>query len=261
MILDVIVRHKKAEVRAREKKKPLSVLKRQVRALARRKPYGFAAALRKVSPVAVIAEIKKKSPSKGVLRKGFDPARIALQYEKAGAAALSVLTDEKFFGGSLEILKRVRRATGLPLLRKDFILSEYQVWETRLLGADALLLIAGILTRTELRRFSRLAHALGLDCLFEVHTESDLRKVLPLKPRLLGINNRDLRTFKVDLRTTEGLIKRLSLQKTFVVSESGIKTHGDLAWLGKLGVGAVLVGERLMTKPDPGEALREIMME
>jgi indole-3-glycerol phosphate synthase len=257
MILDEIVRHKVKEVEALKAKEPLEVLRKKVRALGGKKRV-FLKALKENGPVAVIAEIKRKSPSKGMLRKNFDPVRLAREFEDAGAGALSVLTDEKFFGGSAEILKKVRAATKLPILRKDFTVDEYQVWQSRLIGADAVLLIASILSQKQLKSFSVLAQKLGLDCLFEVHSPSEAKKVLALKPKLVGINNRDLKTFLVDLATTKKLAKYFS-SPTFLVSESGIGNWDDLVFVKRAGARGVLVGESLMKEKSPGQALKKLL--
>ena len=260
MILDDILKNKKREIEILKDGKPLGTLKKEVLALPARKAVFLEALISDPSSMAVIAEIKKKSPSKGVLRTDFNPKEIALSYEKAGARALSVLTDRKFFEGSTEILKEVRSVSKLPILRKDFILDEYQIWESRLIGADAVLLIADILTTNDLEKFMRLSESLGLDVLFEVHTKKDAKKALSLKPRLIGINNRDLYTFAVDIKTTANLFGLLP-KEPFVVSESGIQNHEDLLYLKRLGVKAVLVGESLMKEKDPGDALKKLINE
>ena len=257
MILDEIVAHKKKELAALKKTKSLEMLRQEVNRLPKKQPV-FLNALKKKTGIAVIAEIKKKSPSKGILRESFDPEEIALAYEGSGADALSVLTDEKFFAGSAEILKKVKAVSRLPVLRKDFTIDEYQVWEARSIGADAVLLIAAILSEHELGTLSATAQTLGLDVLFEVHTEEDVRKVLPLGPALAGINNRDLRTFEVDLKVTERLIGRFG-STTLLVSESGIQNSQDLIYLKDLGVKAVLVGESLIKEKNPGLALRKLL--
>ncbi len=257
MILDEIIQNKKIEIEILKKKTPLSFLEKEVTKLPKKNPV-FLEALKKSSGMAVIAEIKRKSPSRGVLCEDFDPCRIARAYETGGASALSVLTDEKYFGGSSQVLVEVRAETRLPILRKDFTVDRYQVLEARLLGADAILLIAAVLTPKEMENLSREAVGLGLDVLFEVHDEKELATVLPLKPKLLGINNRDLKTFDVNVATTEKLIAGLP-KNILVVSESGIQTHQDLKNLKKMGAGAVLVGESLMTQKDPGKALETLL--
>ena len=257
MILDDIIKNKKREVAALKKKRPLAALRRDVESLPHKKRTFFQA-LKKNKKLSVIAEIKRMSPSKGIIRQDFDPVGIAREYEKAGATALSVLTDEKFFGGSGEIFKKVRRVSQLPILRKDFILEEYQVYESRLLGADAILLIAAILPVRRLERLRDISETFGLDVLFEVHTKSERDKVLSLKPQLLGINNRDLRTFEVDIHTTERLAKGLP-KGVLLVSESGIQNQEDLVYLKSLGAKAVLVGESLMKETDIRLALQRLL--
>ena len=250
-----IVKYKKEEVARLKKRMPLAILKSAVKG---RKPGFFEKALRSGKGISVIAEIKRKSPSKGILRRDFRPVQIAREYEKSGARAVSVLTDEKFFGGSAEILKKVRKAVRIPILRKEFIIDDYQIYESRLLGADAVLLIAGILSAAELKRFYQLANRLGLDVLFEVHDKRELEKVLPLRPRILGINNRDLRSFHLDIHTT-GKLFSLIPKKILVVSESGIRTRGDVEYLRRIGVRTVLVGETLMKEKKVGEALEKLL--
>ncbi|MBI3315627.1 MAG: indole-3-glycerol phosphate synthase TrpC [Candidatus Omnitrophica bacterium] len=252
-----IVKNKQAEVRRLKRLFPLEALKKQAAGLSKKKARFFSA-LEKKKPVSVIAEIKRRSPSRGTLCRAFDPVPLARGLEKGGAAALSVLTDERFFGGSLLALKNVKSVSGLPVLRKDFIIDEYQIWESRLLGADAILLIAAILSKEQLRTFTRLARRLGLDALIEVHGPAELKKVLPLKPRWLGVNNRDLETFEVALSTTEKLLRRIP-ERVFIVSESGIKSKEDLLYLERLGVRSVLIGEGLMTRRDPGRVLKALL--
>lgn len=256
MILDEIIKNKKKEVARLKVDKPLALLKKAVLKLRKNKPR-FAAALKKGREVAVIAEMKRRSPSKGLLRKNFDPIRIAKAYKAGGARALSVLTDEKYFGGSSKDLTQVRKATNLPILRKDFTVDEYQIYESKLLGADAILLIAAVLSPSVLKRFSRLAKKLGMDALIEIHTAGEFKKVSSLRPALLGINNRNLKNFHVDIRTTQKIAK-LSPKKSLLISESGIKDHGDLMFMERLGVQAVLVGESLMKKPDLKKALLQL---
>ena len=258
-ILKRILENKKLEIRLLKKEASLELLKQQISRLPKRNG-GFLRALKKGHGVAVIAEIKKKSPSKGVLRRNFDPAKIAKAYQRGDARALSVLTDRKFFSGSAKIFQSVRRVTALPILRKDFILDEYQVYESRLLGADAILLIAGILSEKALKRLGGLAEKLGMDVLFEAHNQADIKKILPLKPGMIGINNRDLKSFKVDIQTTEKLAKNIPA-KILLVSESGIQSREDLIYLGSLGIKAVLVGESLMKSKDIARALRKLQRE
>jgi len=206
---------------------------------------------------AVIAEIKKASPSKGVLRADFRPAEIAASYERHGAAALSVLTDAPFFQGAPEYLAAAREATSLPALRKDFVVDAWQVFESRVLGADAILLIVAALDDAELRDFEALAIGLGMAVLVEVHDESELDRALALRTPLIGINNRNLRTFEVALQTTLALLSRIPAGRV-VVTESGIVAAGDVRRMRAAGVDAFLVGEAFMRAADPGVALREL---
>ncbi len=247
-ILETIVGHKRTEVAAHREAVPLERLKEEISKLPPARSLG--GALRKPGEVALIAEIKKASPSKGVIREDFDPVAIAKVYTESGAAAISVLTDEKFFQGSPEYLRRVREVTDIPLLRKDFIIDAYQIYQARFLGADAILLIAGILEIGELMNFQLLARELGLECLVEVHTGAELAKALVAGAKIIGINNRDLRVFKTDLNTTFKLKNLISDPGIIVVSESGINTREDVLRLLENGVDAMLVGESLMRKPD-----------
>lgn len=258
-ILDTIVRHKKKEILAAIKRISLETLQAKVASLPKKRPV-FLAALKKNRNIAVIAEIKRRSPSKGLLRKNFNPVQIAREYQKAGASALSVLTDSEFFGGSLDILKKVRKTTKLPILRKEFIIDPYQIYEARLAGADAILLIAAILSAAELKQFARLAMSLGLDVLFEAHTAGEVQKILKARPKLIGINNRNLKTFHVDLRTTVKLAARVP-KSVYLVAESGIRHREDLDFLRRGGARAVLVGETLMREKSPGAALRKLLGE
>lgn len=229
---------------------------------------GFARALRgERSPVEgrtpgrtprVIAEVKKASPSVGVIRADFDPVAIARSYEAHGAAAISCLTDQSFFQGSLDILRQVRAAVNLPILRKEFMLEPYQVWEARATGADAILLIAGFAPWGRLVELRETAREAGLDVLVEIHAEEELEPALALEPEVLGINNRNLRTegFVTDLTISGRIAPRVPARQT-LISESGIRTAQDVAELAKLGIDGILVGEHLMREPDPGAAIAE----
>ncbi len=251
-ILDRIVEAKRREVEAARGRVPEAELECRLTELPPAR--GFAAVLRRPGEVRVIAEVKKASPSAGVIRADFDPVAIARTYERHGAACVSVLTDGPFFQGSLEHLTAVRAAVGCPLLRKDFVLDRYQLLEARLAGADAALLIAEILPCDRLAELHRQAVALGLDVLVELHDADQLDRVLGCGATLVGINNRDLRTFETRLEHTLDLMPRVPAGVT-VVSESGICTHADLQRLAAAGVHAVLVGESLMRSPDVGAAL------
>ena len=208
---------------------------------------------------AVIAEIKKASPSKGLLRADFRPADIALSYERGGAACLSVLTDVDFFQGADAHLQQARAACGLPVLRKDFMLDPYQVYEARVLGADCILLIVAALDDTRLHTLAALAQDLGMDVLVEVHDARELTRALALNTRLIGINNRNLSTFETTLDTTLGLLQHIPDNRT-VVTESGIHTRADVARMRAQGVQAFLVGEAFMRADDPGMKLAEIFL-
>jgi len=206
---------------------------------------------------AVIAEVKKASPSKGVLRDPFDPAAIAKSYEQGGAACLSVLTDEDFFQGSEDALVTARNACTLPVIRKDFIIDSYQVFEARAMGADCILLIVAALEDTQMRSLYQLAIELGMDVLVEVHDADELTRALALQPMLLGINNRDLRTFDVTLETTLSLLNTIPTDTT-VVTESGILSVADVQRMRAEGIEAFLVGEAFMRADDPGASLKEL---
>jgi indole-3-glycerol phosphate synthase len=216
----------------------------------------FVAALQKKRP-AVIAEIKKASPSRGVLRADFDPAAIARSYENCGAACMSVLTDKQFFQGDAAHLKAARAACELPALRKDFVIDPWQVHESRMLGADCILLIAACLSRGEMLELERLAHSLGMAVLVEVHDGEELEKAAALKTPLLGINNRNLKTFETSLETTIDLLPRMPKGR-IVVTESGILAPADVAKMRGHGVETFLVGEAFMRADDPGSALRAL---
>ena len=226
----------------------------------------FLAALRQPrhGNIALIAEVKKASPSAGVICKDFDPVRIAKEYEAAGASCLSVLTDEKFFQGSLDYLRQIRAAVKLPLLRKDFIIDERQILEAIEWGADAILLIVAILTDAQLQKIHSLASEAGLAVLVEVHDESELERALKIGATLIGVNNRDLKTFKVDLATTEKIAAKLfpspaTRHSSLLVAESGIHTRADVEQLKKCGAKAILVGESLMKHGDIGAKVRELI--
>jgi indole-3-glycerol phosphate synthase len=257
-ILARIVAVKHEEVAAARRRRSLESVRAEAEdARGGRGPRGFARALRdKVAAgrPAVIAEIKRASPSKGLLREPFDPPTIAASYAAHGAACLSVLTDERFFRGSLEDLRGARAACPLPALRKDFVVDPYQVYEARAHGADCILLIVAALDDARLAGFEAIAHALSMDVLVEVHDAAELDRALALKTPLVGVNNRNLRSFEVSLDTTLALLPRIPGDR-MVVTESGILGPADVARMRQAGVNAFLVGEAFMRAPDPGEAL------
>ena len=256
MILNDIIAYKKEELAGTKRRSSLAEVK--ARAADAGPVRGFGKALSRSGAIRLIAEVKKASPSKGVIREDFDPVRIAQTYEKSGASCISVLTEEKFFQGRLEYLAAVRKAAGLPLLRKDFIIDEYQVYEARAAGADAILLIAACLEKDQMAEYLGIAGQLGLDALVESHTYRELDKALLAGATLVGINNRDLSTFTVSLDTTLDLLKDIPDDR-IVVSESGIKTRDDVVKLEKAGVDAVLVGEGLMREKDIGKKMKELL--
>ena len=251
-ILDRIMDTKRREIEAARRAISEAELERQTVGLPPTRD--FTAAVGEPGEVRVIAEVKKASPSAGVIRTDFDPVVIAKAYEEHGAAAISVLTDVDYFQGSLEYLTAIKRAVGRPVLRKDFILDRYQLLEARLAGADAALLIAECLPGDRLPTLQREATAIGLHTLVELHDAEELPRVLECGATVIGINNRDLRTFTTRLEHTLDLLPKIPRDRV-VVSESGIKTHADLQQLGSAGVCAVLVGESLMRSPDIGAAL------
>jgi indole-3-glycerol phosphate synthase len=223
-------------------------------------PRGFARSLRAriaSGNAAVISEIKRASPSKGLLRDPYDPASIAREYEASGAACLSVLTDRQFFQGSADYLKQARASCDLPVLRKDFMVDAYQVYESRAMGADCILLIAACLDDAQMRELEALALSLGMAVLVEVHDGIELERALSLKTPLLGINNRNLKTFEVDLQTTLGLLERVPADR-LLVTESGIASAADVQRMRGAGVHAFLVGEAFMRAPEPGQALAQL---
>jgi indole-3-glycerol phosphate synthase len=257
-ILARIVAVKHEEVEAARRRRSLAAVRAEAEdARDGQGPRGFARALRdKVAAgrPAVIAEIKKASPSKGLLREPFDPPAIAASYAAHGAACLSVLTDERFFKGSLDDLRAARAACSLPVLRKDFVVDPWQVYEARAHGADCMLLIVAALDDARLAEFEAIAHALSMDVLVEVHDAAELDRALALKTPLVGVNNRNLRSFEVSLDTTLALLPRIPGDR-MVVTESGILGPADVTRMRQAGVNAFLVGEAFMRAPDPGEAL------
>jgi indole-3-glycerol phosphate synthase len=251
VILDEILENKRREVAERVRREPIERVAERAAVAAR--PSDFKAALRRPG-VSIISEIKRHSPAKGALRLDIDAASLAETYAEAGASCISVLTDEKYFKGSDADLIAVRRRVPEPILRKDFVVSTYQVYEARAIGADAILLIARALRPAELLEMLRLAEALGMAALVEIHSERELEVALDVGADLIGINNRDLTRMVTDLETTARL-RPLVPPSVTLVSESGIRTSDDIAWLAGLGVDAALVGEALVTAPDPAALL------
>jgi len=251
-ILDEILEAKRAEIAAAKSNRPDT----EAKAHAAPPPRDFVGALRAKKP-AVIAEIKRASPSRGLLRAEFDPAAIARSYQKGGAACISVLTDTQFFQGSAEHLKAARAACDLPVLRKDFVIDAYQVHESRAMGADCILLIAACLSAQQMAELESLAHGLHMAVLVEVHDGAELDLALRLKTPLIGVNNRNLKTFETRLETTLDLLPRVPTDR-LVIAESGILSRADVARLQTGGVAAFLVGEAFMRAPDPGQALAEL---
>jgi indole-3-glycerol phosphate synthase len=262
-ILEEIVWQKEQEVDQKRERVPLIELQKQSRDLPPTRNFLEALRQSQTQP-AVIAEVKKASPSKGVIRADFEPVAIAQSYQRGGATCLSVLTDEKFFQGSFDYLTQIRSVVDLPLLCKDFILYPYQMYLARISGADAVLLIAAILPDKDLQYFIKIAATLGLTPLIEVHTLAELDRVLALEGvALVGINNRNLQDFSVDLQTTCNLLAVrqdvLRSRQIVVVSESGLHTPADLQRVSEAGASAVLIGESLMRQPDPGLALAQLV--
>ncbi len=254
MILDEIVAAKRVELKRARAERPLRDLRAEARSTAPSRPF----ALRHKDEVSIIAEIKRASPSKGDLFPDLDPATLARQYVEGGARALSVLTDAPFFKGSAGDLRAAREAADLPVLRKDFIIDEYQLWETRLMPADAVLLITRILDRAQLQEYLAMAgEELGLAALVEVHAEKELEQALDAGASIVGINNRDLETFRVSLSATERL-RPMIPEDRITVSESGLSCREDIVFLRQLGIDAALIGEELVTSGGPVARIREL---
>ena len=257
-ILDTILAYKQEEVQGRQSCLRFADLVAQAKdALP---PRDFLGALQQpnLGQVSLIAEVKKASPSAGIIRPDFDPVQIARIYEASGASCLSVLTDEKFFQGHDDYLKAVREAVTLPIIRKDFIVNDWQIYESRWLGADAILLIVAALTPTQIADYAALAHEVNMAALVEVHTEAEMEIALNANAKLIGINSRDLNTFVTDLGTVERLAAMVPKDVT-LVAESGLKTTADVKRVAEAGAKAILVGETFMRAPDIGAAVRELM--
>jgi indole-3-glycerol phosphate synthase len=258
MFLDRIVATKQKEVEALKTVFDLSKAERKIASLPA--CLGFQRALTegRKRPMGLIAEVKKASPSKGLIREDFHPVGLAQAYEAAGADCISVLTDRDYFQGSNDYLQAVRQSVRVPLLRKDFTIDIRQIYEARLIGADAILLIAAILTTGQMKEFLQLSRDLGLDVLVEVHDREELERALTLDTTLIGVNNRNLKSFVTDIRTTEELIAHVPAGVN-VVSESGIGKPEEIGYLTEIGAKAVLVGEHFMRQPDVGEAVHTLM--
>lgn len=256
MILDDIIANKAIEVEESKNSLPIEILTEMVKDVL--PPRNFFNAINPNGDLKIISEVKHASPSKGIFRDDFDPVKIAKSYSNAGASAISVLTDEKYFKGSLSYLKNIREQVQTPLLRKDFIIDPYQVYEARLFGADAILLIVAALNQSMLTGLLDLTHSLDMNAIVEVHDEVELDRALDAGARIIGINNRDLRTFDVDLNVSINLSKKVSGDK-IVIAESGIGSIEDIDRLRGEGVHVFLIGETFMKAPDPGQKLRELI--
>ena len=256
-ILDRIVEARRASVAHRKRVLPDVALKMVVEKKVA-PPRDFLGALARPGKINIISELKKASPSRGVIREEYAPAVLAGSLEEAGAAALSVLTEEDFFSGSLGDLKEASRVTRIPILRKDFIVDPWQVWETRAAGADSFLLIAAVLNDAELRDLLELSRTLKMEALVEVHSRDELERVLDAGARIIGVNNRDLRDFQVHLETSLSLVEAIP-ERCIAVSESGLRTYDDLARLQGAGFDAFLIGEQVMQSADPAAALRALL--
>jgi len=254
-ILQQIISEKRLEIAELNRSLPIAILEERI--ANRDAPRDF---LRSVSQerIQLIAEVKKASPSKGVLCPDLDPVVLGKSYAENGAAAISVLTEVNHFQGSLEYMSVIKDKVDIPLLRKDFIFDEYQIYESAAFGADALLLIAAILSQEQLSRLLQLSHRLGLDCLVEVHDETELEQAIQSQTKIIGINNRDLNTFEVDTNTTGRLVPLVPVG-TSVISESGIKSREDIVTMMEYGVNAVLIGEALVTAESVPDKIKELM--
>ena len=254
-ILDKIVAEKKKEVEKNRRSQPVPSLEKRI--ASRKKPLSLTAALRSKT-IRLIAEVKKASPSKGVLKRDLKHVELAKTYAQNGAAAISVLTEVKHFQGSLKHLEKIKKEVSIPVLRKDFIFDEYQIYESAYYGADALLLIAAIINQKQLGELISLSHSLGMECLVEVHNEKELERALSNDVNIIGINNRDLNTFNVNIDTTRKLCNLIPEDK-IVVSESGIRNKNDVVKVRKWGVNAVLIGESLVTSDDIPAKMKELI--
>ncbi|MFH1458366.1 MAG: indole-3-glycerol phosphate synthase TrpC [Candidatus Omnitrophota bacterium] len=255
-ILKEIIQKKKERIALAKENLPEEDVKAKLANLSPTRP--FREAIHKPRTISLIAEIKRQSPSRGVIRQDFNHQEIAKAYQETMVQAISVLTEEDYFGGSLSYINEVKNWVEAPILRKDFILEAYQIYESRLFGADAILLIADLLTKDKISEFLQIASGLGMECLVEVHTEKELKKVLNLDVALIGINNRNLHTLEVDFKTTQKLFPLIPKERIVVV-ESGIKSYQDVLFLKILGVSAVLIGEAFMEALDIKKKVAEMM--
>ena len=255
MILDKIIDRRKEQL----EREIHRVSRADIKAMVKEADFpalSFSKAIKR-DTLSVISEVKKASPSKGLICENFHPVETALQYEKAGANAISCLTEEYYFQGSSKYLSEIRKSVNIPILRKDFIFDDYQIYEAKTLGANAVLLISAVLSSEQMKEYSELAHELGLECLVEVHNEEEYKKTTSFTPDMLGINNRNLYTFDVNLNTT-GRLAEIVGEQSVLVSESGIKNNADMKTVRKLGADAVLIGETLMRSGNIAETLHQL---
>ena len=263
-ILSKIIEHKKTEINKQKAEYGLSFKELETSCRKLNSTRSFINILETNAPldkISLIAEVKKASPSKGVIREEFNPTEIALSYQKAGASAISVLTDEKFFQGSIQYLKDIKHVISLPVLRKDFIIDPFQIYQTRLIGADIILLIVSALDFSELQEFYNIAKKLGLDVLVEVHNKAELEQAKQIGARIIGINNRNLETFEVSLNKTINLIQGKNFSDRFIISESGINDNSDVVFLKNNGVSGILVGESLMRQQNIEKATLNLLQD
>ncbi len=258
MILDDIVEYKKGELKNTRELMPLAELQHKLKDM--QSPLDFYSIAIADSSPKIISEIKKASPSKGIICENFDPIKIAKSYEVNGASAISILTDEKFFQGSLDYLSQIRSVVNIPLLRKDFTIDPYQIYEARAHGADIVLLIAAILDKDQINEYLEIVDSLNMNAIVEIHNHEELDKVIDTGCKIIGINNRNLMTFEVDLSTTVELIKYIP-EDILVISESGISDLDDIRMLRKLGVNTFLIGESFMKSDDPGGTLQKYISQ
>lgn len=257
MILEKIVEKKKIQLKDEMKQMSVEGWKQRLKRPGLHSALSFYDTIKQNGDISIIAEVKKASPSKGIIREDFEPSEIARQYFDAGVQAISILTEKNFFLGDDDFLVRVRQSLPIPVLRKDFIIDIWQIYQSRCLGADAILLIVSILSDEDLRKFQIVAGILGMQCLVEVHDRNEVERALETGAKIIGINNRDLKTFEVDIRNTERLLSYIPNDRA-VVSESGVKTADDMRYLKNLGVDAVLIGETFMRAASVREKIDEL---